>query len=122
MFDKDAEINHEAVVKKLQEIMAARGKKRTNRKEQIELLTELLGISEEHELGIAIYAKVQFAIISAVYDYNPKISAAMKPEYWEKCMPAVEKLLTWLHDNAQDLTTGDQVSERLVHQVVITCT
>ena len=35
MFDKDAEINHELVVKKLREIMAARGKKRTNRKEQI---------------------------------------------------------------------------------------
>ena len=38
MFDKDAEINHELVVKKLREIMAARGKKRTNRKEQIGML------------------------------------------------------------------------------------
>ena len=41
MFDKDTEITHEAVIKKLHEIMAARGKKRTNRKEQIELLLEL---------------------------------------------------------------------------------
>ena len=51
MFDKDAEINHDLVVKKLREIMAARGKKRTNRKEQIELLTELFNIAQEHELG-----------------------------------------------------------------------
>ena len=51
MFEKDAEIDHDLVVKKLHEIMAARGKKRTNRKEQIDLLTELLQISEEHNLG-----------------------------------------------------------------------
>jgi len=111
MFDKDAEINHEAVVKKLQEIMSARGKKRTNRKEQIELLSELLGISEEHELGVAIYVKIQFAIISAIYDYNPKVSSAMKSEYWEKCMPAVEKLLIWLKEHAEDLSTGEHVTD-----------
>ena len=35
MFEKDTEITIELVVKKLREIMAARGKKRTNRKEQI---------------------------------------------------------------------------------------
>ena len=109
MFDKDADINHEAVVKKLHEIMAARGKKRTNRKEQIELLTELMGISEEHTLGVAIFTKIQFAIISAIFDYNPKISSAMKSEYWEKCMPAIEKLLEMLHENKDDLTTADQV-------------
>jgi len=37
--------------------------------------------------------KIQFAIVAAIFDYNPKISAAIKPEYWEKCMPAVETLL-----------------------------
>ena len=31
MFDKDAEINHSLVIKKLHEIVAARGKKRTDR-------------------------------------------------------------------------------------------
>ena len=111
MFDKDAEINHELVVKKLHEIMAARGKKRTNRKEQIELLSELYSISEEHNLGHAIYVKVQFAIIAAIFDYNPKISSAMKPEYWEKCMPAMEKLMEMLHEAAEYLTTGDNISE-----------
>ena len=74
MFDKDAEITHELVVRKLKEIMAARGKKRTNRKEQIELLSELYKIGEEHNLGIGVSAKIKFAIISAIFDYNPKIS------------------------------------------------
>ena len=111
MFEKDAEINHDLVVKKLHEIMAARGKKGTNRKEQIELLTELYTISEEHQLGPAIYVKIQFAIVAAIFDYNPKISAAMKPEYWEKCMPTIEKLMEMLKENAEDLTTGDDIMD-----------
>ena len=55
------------------------GKKRTNRKEQIELLTELLNISKEHNLGEGMAIKIQFAICAAIFDYNPKISAAIKP-------------------------------------------
>ena len=111
MFDKDAEINHDLVAKKLVEIMAARGKKRTNRKEQIELLTELYSISEEHNLGAAIYCKIQFAIVSAIFDYNPKVSVAMKPEYWEKCMPAVEKVLQMIEENLEDLTINDLITD-----------
>ena len=41
MFSKDAEITHEAVIKKLAEITAARGKKGTDRSQMIELLIEL---------------------------------------------------------------------------------
>ena len=55
------------------------GKKRTNRKEQIELLSELLNISKEHNLGEGMSIKIQFAICAAIFDYNPKISAAIKP-------------------------------------------
>jgi translation initiation factor 3 subunit C len=86
------------------------GKKRTNRKEQIELLSELYRICEEHKLGPAMLIQVQFAICAAIFDYNPKISAAMKPEYWEKCMPTVEFLLKLISDN-EDITIGDHISE-----------
>merc|ERR1719225_379160 len=111
MFEKDAEINHELVVKKLREIMAARGRKRTNRKEQIELLNELYHISEDHNLGIGMAVKIKFADISAIFDYNPKISAAMKPEYWEKCVPAVDQLLDMVGNNTEDLITGEHILE-----------
>ena len=86
------------------------GKKRTNRKEQIELLNELLNISNEHNLGAGMAIKIQFAICAAIFDYNPKISAAIKPEYWEKCMPAVEFLLKMISEN-EDITIGDHISE-----------
>ena len=62
-------------------------------------------------LGVAIAAKINFAIVSAIFDYNPKVSSAMKPEYWEKCMPAVEELLKLLTDNAEDLTTSDSITD-----------
>ena len=111
MFEKDAEINHENVIKKLHEIMAARGKKRTNRKEQIDLLSELLDISNEKNLGVGVATKIQFAIVAAIFDYNPKISVAMKAEYWERCMPAVEELLRLIEENKDTLQTGEYIHE-----------
>ena len=111
MFEKDAEITHELVIKKLHEIMAARGKKRTNRKEQIDLLSELLEISNEKNLGVGVAVKIQFAIVAAIFDYNPKISVAMKPEYWEKCMPEVEELLRLIDENKENLQTGEFIYE-----------
>jgi len=111
MFEKDAEITHDLVIKKLLEIQGARGKKRTNRKEQIDLLNELLDISKEKELGIGIETKIQFAIVAAIFDYNPKVSSAMKPEYWEICMPAVEELLRLIDENKETLHTGEFIYE-----------
>lgn len=84
MFAKDAEINITAVLKKLSEIIAARGKKRTDRREQIELLHELQSIADAHTLGPAVTVKIKFSIVSSIFDYNPKVSDAMKPEYWSK--------------------------------------
>ena len=57
MFSKDTEVNIEAVTRKLIEITSARGKKGTDRQEQIELLKELYSISETNNLGYAISVK-----------------------------------------------------------------
>lgn len=84
MFAKDAEIDVNLVVKKLNEIVAARGKKRTDRREQIELLHELQEVAKTHNLGLAVAIKIKLAIVSSIFDYNPKVSDAMKPEYWAK--------------------------------------
>lgn len=109
MFAKDAEITHELVVKKLQEIISARGKKKTNRKEQIELLNELYGISVDNQLGPGMFVKIRFAIISSLFDYNPKLSDAMKSDSWEKCIEGVNTLLDLLHEHESDITVGSLI-------------
>ncbi|CAG9770690.1 unnamed protein product [Ceutorhynchus assimilis] len=110
MFAKDAEIDLNLVIKKLSEIMAARGKKRTDRREQIELLHELQTISDQHKLGAAIFVKIKFAIISAIFDYNPKVSNAMKPEHWIKLLERMHEMLDILMDNP-NLVVAESVTE-----------
>ncbi|XP_071448070.1 eukaryotic translation initiation factor 3 subunit C [Hetaerina americana] len=110
MFAKDAEIDIGLVVKKLSEIVAARGKKRTDRREQIELLHELQAVAEAHNLGPAVVIKIKFAIISSIFDYNPKVSDAMKPEYWEKLLDRIVETLNMVLDTP-DLTISEQILE-----------
>ena len=110
MFKKDDEININSVHKKLNEIMAARGKKGTDRKEQIELLHELMAIAEENNLGPAILVKILFNIIMSIYDYNPSVSDAMKVDYWEKILKKIDELLNMLIEN-QNLSIGDHITD-----------
>uniref|UniRef100_A0A0P6G0J7 Eukaryotic translation initiation factor 3 subunit C n=1 Tax=Daphnia magna TaxID=35525 RepID=A0A0P6G0J7_9CRUS len=110
MFAKDADINTGVVLKKLFEILAARGKKGTDRREQVEMLHELYTVSEANNLGIGIAVKVKFTIISAIFDYNPKICDAMKPEHWEKLLQCIAELLDLLNSRT-DIIMGEHVSE-----------
>jgi translation initiation factor 3 subunit C len=82
MFAKDKEVNHEAVMTKLYEITSARGKKGTDRSEQMELLRELRSIAETNNLGPGIDAKIMFNIVAAIFDYNPNIATCMKDDMW----------------------------------------
>lgn len=76
--------------------MASRGKKRTDRRQQIELLFELKEIAEAHNLGDAIACKIRFNIVSAVFDYNPKVNEPMKLEYWTKLLEVIKDLIVIL--------------------------
>jgi len=110
MFGKDDEINTTSVYKKLNEIMAARGKKGTDRKEQIELLHELATITGSHDLGAGIITKIQYAIITSIYDYNPSVSDPMKVEFWEKALLKIDEFLDLLVANP-DLSINETITE-----------
>ncbi|KAI5722278.1 hypothetical protein M8J76_006224 [Diaphorina citri] len=110
MFAKDAEIDIHIVLKKLTEIIAARGKKRTDRREQIELLHELQTVSDAHALSIGVSIRVRLAIISSIFDYNPKVSDAMKPEYWSKLLDRITEMLDILL-STQDVIINESVPE-----------
>ena len=84
MFSKDAEITHEAVIKKLMEIISVRGKKGTDRSAQLSLLEELRTIASAKTLGTAMDIKIMFHIVASIFDYNPNIATCMRPEMWDK--------------------------------------
>ncbi|XP_053683335.1 eukaryotic translation initiation factor 3 subunit C [Sabethes cyaneus] len=99
MFAKDAEIDINLVINKLNEVMAARGKKRTDRKLQIEFLRELRAVADANNLGAAVAAKIRFNIVSAIFDYNPKVSEPMKLEHWSKLLEEIQALIKLLLAN-----------------------
>ncbi|KAK2168655.1 hypothetical protein LSH36_15g12053 [Paralvinella palmiformis] len=109
LFPKDAEINHEAICKKLRELISGRGKKGTDRSEQMELLYDLRNISKENDLGDAVYIKVTFSIIASIYDYNPNIATSMKSEVWDKCLTTIEEMLDILIANEDTIICAEHV-------------
>ncbi|GBP65907.1 Eukaryotic translation initiation factor 3 subunit C [Eumeta japonica] len=110
MFAKDAEIDAALVVKKLGEVSAARGRKRTDRRAQLELLYELRTVAQQHNLGPALQVKLRAAIVAALFDYNPKVSDAMKPEYWSKLVENVDEMVTILLAH-EDMVLSETILE-----------
>ncbi|CAH1233219.1 EIF3C [Branchiostoma lanceolatum] len=110
MFAKGTEINHAVVLKKLNEILAARGKKGTDRSEQIMLLGELRRISEENNLGLGMTVKILFNIVASIFDYNPNIATCMKDEMWAKCITYITETMDILIDNT-NIFVGANVLE-----------
>ncbi|XP_058477675.1 eukaryotic translation initiation factor 3 subunit C [Solea solea] len=110
MFAKGTEINVPVVVKKLNEILQARGKKGTDRAAQIELLHALAGICNEHNLGQGILVKIKINIIASLYDYNPNLAAFMKADMWKKCLECIDEMLDILFENS-NIFIGENIAE-----------
>lgn len=114
MFTKDTEVNTEAVIKKLHEIEGARGKKGTDRNEQIDLLIELRKIAQLNNLGTPLDVMVGFHVLGAMYDYNPNIATCMRSSMWNKVLEMLQELLVILTDNA-DIIVGENVADDSEH-------
>lgn len=111
MFAKDAEIDTGIVLSKLNEVMGNRGKKKTDRKLQIEFLHELKAVAEQHNLGAALAVKIRFNIVSAIFDYNLKISEPMKLEYWTKLVEVMTDLMKLLLANINDIKLSETITD-----------
>lgn len=107
MFQKDQEINVPVVMKKLAEITAVRGKKGTDRKEQIELLVELESVSREHNLGPAVTIRIGFGIVAAIFDYSLKVHEVQKVQYWIKLLEKVGEMLNIAISSKENLTVSE---------------
>ena len=47
------------------------------------MLKELQDIAKAHSLGDAMDVKIQFSILSAIFDYNPNIATSMRGDMWD---------------------------------------
>ena len=79
------------------------------------MLHELYQISEANNLGVGVAVKLKYAIISAIFDYNPKISDAMKGEHWDKLLQCISEMLTLLNSRS-DIVMGVHISVMNSHQ------
>ncbi|KAK5967664.1 Eukaryotic translation initiation factor 3 subunit C [Trichostrongylus colubriformis] len=93
LFEPKQEVTHDAMISKLTEVMASRGRLGTNRKQHVRLLQELYKIAEEKKLGVGISVKILFNIISSLFELNTKISDFMEFANFNKTLVAVTELL-----------------------------
>lgn len=111
LFAKDEKIDHKKVDDKLRELVAGRGKKGTDRSRHIESLVELRQLAAEAGLGEALDCKILFAIVAAIFDYNPNIATSMKADMWEKCLAHVHELLDLLTNNYTTIIAQEHIPE-----------
>ena len=110
LFSKDTDITVPVVLKKLSEIQSQRGKKATDRQEQIELIEELRVVAQRSGLGAAMDVRLRIALVSAIFDYNPNVASNMKSDMWKRLLAAISELVAYLNDHGE-VEVGDEVEE-----------
>ena len=95
-FDPKEEVTHDVMIKKLNEVMSARGKRTTDRNQHVANLQKLLEVSDEKNLGLGIHVKISFCIISDLFVLNANISDFMEYETFMNTLATVDKLLDLL--------------------------
>lgn len=60
---------------------------------QVDLLKELLIVSNNHNLGAGLATKIQTSIIGGLFDYNIKMSDCISYTTWERYVKTLILLL-----------------------------
>lgn len=95
LFGKDTEVDHTAVSKKRQEIVALRGKKTTDPFEQLDQLKALLELSADANLGVGVNIRLLIDIAATIFDI-PSIASSIRGDVWDRCLEYMESLINLL--------------------------
>ncbi|KAG6813323.1 hypothetical protein H0H92_012136 [Tricholoma furcatifolium] len=87
---KAMQFTSEGIFKNLQAVQEARGKKNTDRAEQIRILEKLLEVAATSYQRI----RVLLALISSRFDYNSSVSSHMPIELWLSAQREVDQLVS----------------------------
>ncbi|KAI9344624.1 eukaryotic translation initiation factor 3 subunit 8 N-terminus-domain-containing protein, partial [Obelidium mucronatum] len=105
---KPLEITPENLYKRLQELVLARGKKSTDKVQQIEHLSKLLQVA----VGGSDHMRIQvlLVLIPSLFDYNPASTGGFLPtEYWKSTRANIDLLLDLLEANHK-ITVTETIS------------
>lgn len=85
----------EGLFKSLAAVMEARGRKSTDRNEQVEILGKLL------EVAVSTYQKIRvlLALVAARFDYNQSATAYMSVDMWQKSKKEIDLLIKTLDED-----------------------
>lgn len=111
LFDPKQEVTHDAMINKIEEVMASRGRLGTNRKHHVRQLQELYRIAEEKKLGAGLLIKLLFNIVSSLFELNAKISDFMEYGNFMRTLEAVGQLLNMLNEHTEYLTMSVKYTE-----------
>ncbi|KAJ8696434.1 Translation initiation factor 3 subunit c [Pleurotus ostreatus] len=87
---KAMQFTSESIYKNLQSVQEARGKKNTDRAEQIKILEKLL------EVAVTSYQRIRvlLALISSRFDYNSSVASHMPVDLWISAQREVDQLVS----------------------------
>lgn len=120
------EITYELVNRKLREIVMSRGRKGTDKQEQVEMLTYLITVAKGSAQRFECYAQ----LVSSLFDMNPSMASHLKTSLWKKCIINLLEMLKILQDNP-NITVSNrqrfkpscmQTTRACMHICTVTCT
>ncbi|KAH9814805.1 translation initiation factor eIF-3 subunit 8 [Melampsora americana] len=89
---KSFSFSPDSIFKTLQAVLEARGKKNTDRQEQLMILEKLLNISTTTYQRI----RILLALVSSQFDYNPSTVSHMPSENWKSARNRLDELIMLL--------------------------
>jgi len=102
---KSFSFSPDSIFKTLQSVLEARGKKNTDRQEQLMILDKLLSISTTTYQRI----RVLLALISSQFDYNPATTTHLPTEAWKSARVRLDELLNLLSTETQFIVQEETV-------------
>ncbi|XP_075240275.1 eukaryotic translation initiation factor 3 subunit C-like [Convolutriloba macropyga] len=111
IFPKESEVTYDMMMKKFNDVISNRGKKGTDKYEQIEILTELLGVTELSGLGEGVACKIYISLISSIFDLNTNIFESMKMKHWLLALEHLEKICDLVCNNISTLKVDPSFKE-----------